>query len=248
KELLPALAEAGADILEVGIPHTDPVADGPVIQAACERSLAAGTTPRGVLAMLKEGRGHIGAPIVVMSCVNPILKMGMEQGAVNLADAGADGVILSDVSLEESAPWRKAFRQAGVAWIPLAAPTTPPERAVAIARSATGFVYAISARGITGVRNALPDDLESRVRQLKEASDRSVLVGFGISTPTQVRSVCAAADGAVVGSAIVKKIQEAVETSGSRAEAVRSVAAFVRALAAGKDAGAPAPQERLFGG
>jgi tryptophan synthase alpha chain len=199
--LLKAIDEAGADVIELGLPFSDPIADGPVLQAAATRALAAGTTLRGLLAM--AARLRLRAPVVAMGYVNPIESMGPQAFARALREAGLCGAIVPDLPLEEAAPLREALSAEGLDLVPLVAPTTPPARAAAIARSARGFVYYVSVTGVTGARASLPDDLQNRLAELRALSPIPVAVGFGISRPEQAAALKGKADGIVVGTALV---------------------------------------------
>jgi tryptophan synthase alpha chain len=226
-ELLQALARGGADLVELGIPYSDPLADGPVIQAAGQRALTAGTKVAGIAAMVGQLRAAgCELPIVLMTCYNPILAYGPEQFAADFAAAGADGVLVTDLPPAESEAWCALAAAHELATVFLVAPTTPPERVHLATERTTGFVYAVSRAGVTGVRESLPADLADLVAGIRAATDLPVAVGFGISTADHVRQVCRIADGAVVGSALVKVIAE----HGDSATLVPAVEEFVRGL------------------
>jgi tryptophan synthase alpha chain len=207
-EILVALARSGADVLEVGVPFSDPLADGPVIQRASERALAAGTTLRGTLEMVNRVRREIASPIVLFTYANPILRMGEERFVDAAADAGVDGVLVLDLPVEEAGPFRERLVDAGIDPIFLLSPTTTDERICESARLGRGFLYVISRLGVTGARDRLAPDVEALVHRIRRVSDLPLAVGFGISTPEQVAQVGGWADAAVVGSAIVKVIAE----------------------------------------
>jgi tryptophan synthase alpha chain len=207
-EILEALDRAGADVLEVGVPFSDPLADGPVIQRASERGLAAGATLDGVLEMVAQVRPGIRAPIVLFSYANPLYRMGFGRFATRAAAAGVDGVLALDVPLEESEDLRSCLRGVGLDMIFLLSPTTSPERMRRVGELGSGFVYAISRLGVTGDRDALALGIPDLVRRIREATTMPVAVGFGVSTAAHVAEVCAWADAAVVGSAIVKVIEQ----------------------------------------
>ena len=229
--ILQALERAGADLVELGIPYSDPLADGPVIQLAAQRALAAGTKVAGIAGMLRHYREAGGTlPIVLMTCYNPILSYGPERFATDFAGAGADGVLVTDLPPVESDDWVQTTRANGLATIFLVAPTTPPERIHLATERTTGFVYAVARAGVTGTRAELPPDLAELVASIRANTDLPVAVGFGVSTAAHVRTVCQLADGAIVGSALVKVIAE----YGQSPELVAQVEAFVRELAAGK--------------
>ena len=200
-ELLQATDEAGADVIELGLPFSDPIADGPVLQAAATRALAARTTLRDLLAM--ASRLRLRAPMVAMGYMNPIESMGSRPFARALREAGLCGAIVPDLPLEEAGPVREDLAAEGLDLVPLVAPTTPHERAAQIARTARGFLYYVSVTGVTGARAALPQDLEARLAELRSLSAAPVAVGFGISKPEHAAALKGKADGVVVGSALV---------------------------------------------
>jgi tryptophan synthase alpha chain len=209
--ILKALCEEGADIIELGVPFSDPLADGPVIQRASQRALAGGMTLRRTLDLAARIRGEIPAPIVLFTYANPIFRMGIEAFSDGCLASGVDGVLATDLPVEEASELRDALAGRGIRAIPLLAPTSGPDRIARAARPEAGFIYYISRTGVTGERNGLPADLEREVSAVRNASSLPVAVGFGISTPEQFRRVAAFADGVVVGSAIV----HAVETAGA---------------------------------
>ena len=205
-EVFCAMVDGGADVLEVGVAFSDPIADGPVIQAASERALQAGATLQRVLQELIPAlrRRCPTTPLVIMTYTNVVLALGEQRYAQVAARAGVSGTVLPDLPPEESASLREAFDAAGLALVPLCAPTTPPPRAQAIARSARGFVYCVSVAGVTGMRAELPPELIGRLALVRSASSVPVVAGFGISTAQQARSLAPHADGVVVGSALVR--------------------------------------------
>jgi tryptophan synthase alpha chain len=207
-DLILALERAGADIIEVGVPFSDPIADGPVIQRATERALAAGTTLRRVLDLGAAVRKTSQVPLLIFSYYNPLLRYGLERVARDAASAGFDGVLASDLTVEESAVYVEVMRAAGLNTVFLAAPTSSPDRLRKIAKTSTGFLYAVSRTGVTGERQELSGELREFLQALRQHSDVPVAVGFGISTPEHVRAVWREADGAVVGSALVRAIEE----------------------------------------
>lgn len=206
-EIARALRRAGADVLELGVPFSDPIADGPTNQRAAEHSLAGGTTPRDVLETVSaiRSRGE-DIPIVLFTYANPVLAYGVERFARDAAAAGADGVLLTDVPVEELGRFKPHFEDAQLDTIVLVAPTSTKERIKAASRQGSGFLYLVSRTGVTGAQAELADDLESKVRTARKLSRLPVAVGFGISTPQQVARVARIADGVVVGSAIVDRI------------------------------------------
>jgi tryptophan synthase alpha chain len=201
EELLRSIDGEGADVIEIGLPFSDPIADGPTLQAAATRALRGGAT----LARLLEsiGRLRLRAPLVAMGYMNPIERMGMAEFVRALQQAGIAGAIVPDLPLEEAGPLRTELAEAGLDLVPLVAPTTGPERAAAIAREARGFLYYVSVTGVTGARSELPPELAARLRELRALSKVPVAVGFGISRPEQARALRGLADGVVVGSALV---------------------------------------------
>jgi tryptophan synthase alpha chain len=207
--ILRALDRAGADVVEVGIPFSDPLADGPVIQRATERALVSGTTLLGVLASLKRLRPELRLPVVLFSYANPVMRIGAERFADLARDAGVDGVLILDLPLEEADDFRAMLQARGIDTILLLSPTTSDERLRKAAALGSGFLYAISRLGVTGVRTDIADGAEEMVRRIRRVSDLPVALGFGISTPEHVRQVGQWADAAVVGSALVNVIAEA---------------------------------------
>ncbi|HEV8586568.1 MAG TPA: tryptophan synthase subunit alpha [Methylomirabilota bacterium] len=218
----------GADVIELGVPFSDPLADGPVIQRAGVRALAAGTSLPRVLEMVSSLRAQVRVPLVLMSHYNPVLAFGLKAFARTAVDAGADGVIVPDLPYEESAPLRAEADPAGLDMVQLVAPTSTPARVRMIARVSRGFVYLVSVTGVTGARRELPKDLGAHVRTLRLVSTKPVCVGFGVSTPEQVAAVGQIADGVAVGSAIVR----AVEQHAGTAALVDKVGEFIGALKA----------------
>ena len=204
--ILRALDRGGADVLEVGVPFSDPLADGPVIQRATERALAAGTTLSGVLDLLRSIRAEIAAPVVIFSYANPILRLGPEQFADRARDAGVDGVLVLDLPIEEADEFRTMLASRGIDTILLLSPTTTDERMRRAAALGSGFLYAISRLGVTGARDALAAGAQEMVGRIRSVSDLPVALGFGISKPDHVREVGQWADAAVVGSALVDVI------------------------------------------
>lgn len=227
-EVAEALVRAGAGVLEIGIPFSDPIADGPTNQRAAERALATGTSVDDVLAAVAAVRAASDVPIVLFTYSNPVLRRGVERFAADAAGAGADGVLFTDVPVEELDRFAPALHQHGLDPILLVTPTSTDERlAIAAARGA-GFLYLVSRTGVTGARRALDSELASHVARVRAASQLPVAVGFGISTPAQVAEVALLADGVVVGSAIVDRLAALGDDDRLAAE----VEAFTRPLVA----------------
>ncbi|MEK5232688.1 tryptophan synthase subunit alpha [Lysinibacillus sp. FSL K6-0232] len=203
-----SLQQLGVTAIEVGIPFTDPVADGPTIEQAGERALAAGVTLRKVLQTLASFREEIKVPLVVMTYFNPVLAYGLDNFAQACVAAGVKGLIVPDVPLEESEILREALNPYAIDIVQLVSLTSPPERIARIAAASQGFVYAVTVNGITGARADFADNLEQHFARLRQASPIPVLAGFGISTPEQVKSMGALGDGVIVGSAIVTALHK----------------------------------------
>ena len=207
-EILLALADGGADVIEVGVPFSDPLADGPVIQRASERALAAGTTLRGVLEIIRSVRSRIAAPVVLFTYANPVVSMDPQTFAATAREAGVDGVLILDYPVEEAEPLRRPIVAAGMDPIFLISPTTSNERIRRSSELGAGFLYVISRLGVTGARDDMAPDAEALVTRVKAHATLPVALGFGISRPEHVAAACRQADAAVVGSAIVKIIAE----------------------------------------
>ena len=221
-----ALAAAGADVIELGVPFSDPVADGPTIQRAIERSLAAGTTLRGVLDLVRSLRAKTEVPLMLFSYYNPVLQMGLDRFAAEAAAAGADGALITDLTPEEAGDYRAAMRKHDLDTIFLAAPTSTDERLARIAEVSSGFLYVISRTGVTGAKDTLPDDLPALIRRTRRATRLPIAVGFGVSLPVHVSLLGGLADAAVVGSALVEEIERAASVDA----ASQALAARVRLL------------------
>jgi tryptophan synthase alpha chain len=202
------LAEAGADVVELGVPFSDPLADGPVIQRASERALRTGTTLAGVLATARRIRERSDVPLLLFSYLNPLLRYGLARLADACRDGGVDGALVTDLPPEEAGEWLGVARGAGLDTVFLAAPTSPAHRLAALAGASTGFVYAVSRTGVTGERQALSQDARPLVARLRAVTSTPIALGFGISTPEQVAAAGREADGVVVGSALVRFLEE----------------------------------------
>lgn len=226
ESLVQGMAEAGADIIELGVPFSDPIADGPTIQAASQRALQNGISLNEVLHMSERLSG-LDTPLVLMTYFNPIFRYGLRDFAESCMRSGVDGVIVPDLPPEEAGPWISEARRASLDTIFLIAPTSPFERIRLVSRYSRGFIYYVSVTGVTGARESLPDELESAVNKVKVQSKKPVAVGFGISTPEQAKRIGLFADGVIVGSAIVKMI----EGSLGQPELITKVKDFVSSFA-----------------
>jgi len=223
--LLRALERGGADMVELGVPFSDPIADGPTIQRSSEQALARGTSLAAVLEMVRELRHVSELPLILFTYFNPVHAFGVQRFAGEAAAAGADGVLLVDVPAEEMAAPARELSRAGLSLVPLVAPTSTPERVRTLRRRHGGLVYLVARTGVTGCRDALPEGLEARTRTVRRLTGAAVAVGFGISTPDQVRQVAAFADAVVVGSALVERLGAA------GADPAAEVTRYVRTLA-----------------
>ncbi len=228
-ELVRTLASAGADVVELGFPFSDPMADGPTIQAASERALAAGTSLAGVLQMVAEIRQDCQVPIVLMGYFNPVYRYGIERFAADAAASGVDGLLLVDLPPEEADEVRPALSQAGIDMITLLAPTTPSARMKTLAAQGSGYLYYVSMTGVTGSRRLEPEEIRQAVTEVRHLSPIPVGVGFGITTPEDAAAVGRYADAVVVGSALVQIIAE----NGHSDSLQQKVADFVGALRRG---------------
>jgi tryptophan synthase alpha chain len=228
ERLLIELAKAGADIIELGVPFSDPVADGEVIQRASERALRSGVTIHDALMCARNVRQRIDVPIVLFSYFNPLLQFGPGPFASAAREAGIDGVLVTDLIPEEAESWIQNLLEHGLDSIFLVAPTTSDKRLARITQHARGFIYAVSRAGVTGERDEMTRDAEALVKRVRLVSDLPVAVGFGISSAEQVRDVWRFADAAVIGSAIVSRI----EKSSGEADLVQRIGHFVRSLIA----------------
>jgi tryptophan synthase alpha chain len=228
-----ALADAGADVIELGIPFSDPLADGPTIQRASERALKSHTTLAQVIDLVREIRKTSEVPIVLFGYYNPVLQMGLEKFASSSASAGADGVLITDLTPEESDDYRQILAAHHLDTIFLGAPTSTDERLAKIAAASSGFLYLISRTGVTGAKDALPDDLPTLLRRARKVTQLPIAVGFGISLPGHVSVLGGLADAAVVGSALVAEIENATAVNLSPANieaAAEALATRVRSL------------------
>jgi len=228
--VLEALDRAGASLCELGVPYSDPIADGPVIQTAYTRALAAGITLEDVFGIAREAADRVRMPILAMASYSLVFRRGIDRFVTDAVAAGLAGFVVPDLPVEESDDLDGACRAAGLALVRLVTPTTPPERAAAIAAKSTGFLYCVSVAGVTGARTDLPAGLIDRIKWLRTQTDVPILVGFGISSPQQVEAVCEVADGAIVGSALVRLVAE--QAGNGPAALAAAVERFVGELAA----------------
>ena len=223
---LQVLDSSGADIIELGVPYSDPLADGPVIQAAATRALERGTTLEQVLAMLKGISPSLRSPIILFTYYNPILHRGVDKFLGQIKDAGVAGLVVPDLPLEESAGLIKPAAEMGIDLTLLVAPTSSPERIEAIARASQGFIYLVSVTGVTGMRTQMQTRVGDLLQQIRNVTDKPIGVGFGISEPEQARQVKAwGADAAIVGSAMVKRLAE-----GTPEQGLDAIAQFCQSL------------------
>lgn len=225
RQVILAAIDAGADVIELGVPFSDPVADGPVIQRASERALKAGTSLRDVLRLASEiRRERPRAGLILFSYLNPLLRMGMQLCMDGAQKAGVDGALVTDLTLEEADNYRAEMKSRGLATIFLAAPTSTDKRLTQIVAASTGFIYAVSRTGVTGAQAAMANDAARLVKRIKKVSKLPVAVGFGVSTSEHFREIGRYADAAVIGSAVMKIVEEHGEDSAPR------VGEFIRGL------------------
>ena len=230
-EIILELERSGSDLIELGVPFSDPMADGPVIQRASERALKHGVSPRDCLAIVRKIRKSSDIPIILFSYLNPLLALGLEGLGARLRDAGVDGVLATDLVPEEGGDFTRELRAAGLDTIFLVAPTSTDERLKLVSESSTGFIYAVSRTGVTGVRQSLSEVAAALAERVRRFTDLPVAVGFGISNSEHVREVWKHADGAVVGSRIVSEIEESAIGS----EVVARVGALTRSLVSSRN-------------
>ncbi|MGC9454300.1 MAG: tryptophan synthase subunit alpha [Phycisphaerae bacterium] len=229
--LLRDLESRGVPVCELGIPFSDPIADGPTIQSSFTRAIESGFTTADAMKLVRtyrEGGGEIA--LVAMVSYSIVFRHDVQRFLADAAEAGFDGVLIPDLPLEEAGEFEPQAADAGLANVMLIAPTTPPERRIEIARHCRGFIYYVSVAGITGERDKLPEATIAGVRELRNHTDTAICVGFGISRPEMVRTVCEVADGAIVGSAIVHRIADAMDQGASREDIVRRAGEFVSEL------------------
>ena len=223
----------GAGIVEIGFPFSDSIADGPVIQESFHHALGRGHRVEDAFRLVADVRSQVECGLVAMVCYSIVTRIGLDRFMDRAAEAGFDGVILPDVPVEEARVTVASARRAGLCHVGLVAPTTSPSRRRAIADSTTGFIYQIATAGTTGERGTLPTGLADEVKQLREVSGLPVCVGFGVSDADQVREICRFANGAIVGSAIIRRIDEAMKSGGDSKGIVQRVGEFLRSLILG---------------
>ena len=228
--LIRALERGGTDILELGVPFSDPIADGPVIQRASERALASGTSVPAVLRIVRELRASSDIPVIVFSYLNPILRYGFERFAADAADAGVDGALLTDLNIEEAGQYVSGMRASGLDCVFLVTQTTPSERIARIVGHCSGFVYVVSRAGVTGVRSSLAGDALPLLDRTRQLTRLPLAVGFGLSTREHMREVAPHAEGAVVGSAFMRLVEEHREAPDLESRIEQMAADFKRGL------------------
>ena len=215
-EVVLALAEAGSDVIELGVPFSEPIADGPVVQRAGERALKQGAYLPAILDMVREIRRKSEVPLLLFSYLNPILRYGLERFAADAVAAGADGALITDLSVEEAEPFVSGMRRHGLDTVFLAAPTSTDERLRRVAELSTGFVYAITRMGVTGAREQLSDSITPLVKRLRTCTKLPIAAGFGISRPEHLAALAPLVDGVVVGSALVRCLEEHADSPAPR--------------------------------
>lgn len=226
RELFSVIEEGGADIIELGVPFSDPLADGPVIQAASQRSLKSGTTLKKIVQLVSDIRKSSQLPIVLMTSFNPVFVYGQESFVKDAVEAGVDGVIIPDLPPEEAGEFDELAKAQNLDMIHLLAPTSTPDRVEMVGAKSRGFIYYVSLTGVTGTRDSLAQGVEEKVAAIKQATELPVLIGFGISGPEQAKAVSKYSDGVIVGSAIVRMIEETPEP----AERMEKLKGFVRSV------------------
>ncbi len=226
RKLLLAYAQAGADIIEIGIPFTDPLADGPTIQRASERALAAGTTMDDALDLISDVRKETQVPLVPMTYINPVFQIGYEEFARRASAAGADGVIISDLPPEEGGEWIEAGANFDLNTVFLVAPTSDEIRLQAVSKAASGFVYAVARLGVTGAKSDVPPEIGGLIERIRSHTQTPICAGFGFSSPEQIRKTCetTSVDGIVVASALIDRFEKAEGSSDQRIMAAASLA------------------------
>jgi tryptophan synthase alpha chain len=241
ERMVPALVASGADALELGVPFSDPIADGPTMQRAAHRALQNGARLGDVLDLVRTLRRRVDVPIALMSYANPVLRYGLERFAGDAADAGVDGVIPADMPADEAGPLIAAARRVGLDTIFLVAPTSTRQRLRTAAEATTGFLYCVSLTGVTGERDALSGEVGELLRRVREITDLPAVVGFGISTPDHARAVARIADGVIVASALYRALEET-------GDPISTAVAFLRPFAKALRAGGQGPQTKTTDG
>ena len=229
KRLVIEMERAGADIIELGVPFSDPIADGPAIQKASYRSLKSGTTLKKIIGVVKELRQTTEIPLVLMTYYNPVFKYGISEFVRDASDAGVDGIIIPDLPPEEGEGIIEEGKRHNLNTIFLLAPTSTKERIKIVASASTGFIYYVSLTGVTGARKSLPETVEASVNKIRKATDKPIAVGFGISTAEQAKRIASFADGVIVGSAIVNVIEKNID----KPDLIEKVSGFVKDLKSG---------------
>ena len=229
KRLVIEMERAGADIIELGVPFSDPIADGPAIQKASYRSLKSGTTLKKIIGIVKELRRTTEIPLVLMTYYNPVFKYGISEFVRDASDAGVDGIIIPDLPPEEGEGIIEEGKRHNLNTIFLLAPTSTKERIKIVASASTGFIYYVSLTGVTGARKSLPETVEASVNKIRKATDKPIAVGFGISTAEQAKRIASFADGVIVGSAIVNVIEKNID----KPDLIEKVSGFVKDLKSG---------------
>jgi tryptophan synthase alpha chain len=232
-----ALAEAGADLIELGIPFSDPIADGPTIQHASYVALANGATLRGIFDLARRVRQrHRELPLLLFTAYNPVFRLGEAAFVAQARDAGTDGLLVPDLPPEEGGSLGRRAAEAGLSLVYLVAPTTTPARAHMICEASTGFVYCISLKGVTGARESLPPELKDQIDRLRALTDKPLAVGFGVGQPEQARAIAGFADGVIVGSQLIKLIGEAADDPARRDRVLSYARSMCEAARAGQAA------------
>ena len=221
-KVVPLFASSGCDIIELGIPFSDPLADGATIQRAAYEALRQGVTPEVCFEVAQELRRQVEIPLVFMTYYNPVLKFGLEQFCSKCAEVGIDGLIIPDLPPEEGEELEKSAKRHGLDIIYLLSPASTEERIKLVAGRSSGFIYLVSLTGVTGARNKLPEDLESFVARVRERTEKPLCVGFGVSTPEQARRIAKVADGVIVGSRIIQLLDED--------KSLKNVCSFIKSL------------------
>lgn len=236
--LVLAMEQAGADLIELGVPFSDPMADGPIIQRASERALRGGTSLGRILGLVRQLRTQTEIPLVLMTYYNPVLQYGLAKFAAEAADVGVDGVIVPDLPPEESQELRQEVHRRGLDLIPLVAPTSTGERLARVGQTAPGFIYCVSLTGVTGVRDHVPADIEDFIKRVRSCCTQPLAIGFGISNPAQAARLARLGDAVIVGSAIVRVVEQySADPAKMLAEVARLVRQLKQAIRGGEENG-----------